>query len=227
MFLPLHDDTHLQVIRFQFVTIAIIVLNVVIFLFTGAFTTDVVSASIDASFGLTPAELLHASRAAGGVPEPLTLITSMFLHGGWMHLIGNMLFMWVFADNVEDAYGYVGFAIFYLLSGVMGGLTHVLMSPASQNPLIGASGAVSGILAAYLILYPRARVWILLFMRIPVPLPAVWVLGSWFLLQVYSLAAAAPGADIAWWDHMGGFATGIILTLVLRSRLLVQPNGRN
>lgn len=227
MFLPLHDDTHLRIIRFQYVTLSIIVLNVVIFLFTGAFTTNVVLGSFETSFGLTPAELLHANHAAGPVPEPLTLVTSMFLHGGWMHLIGNMLFMWVFADNVEDAYGYVGFIIFYLLSGILGGLTHVVMSPASQSPLIGASGAVSGVLAAYLVLYPRARVWVLLFLRIPVPLPAVWVLGGWFLLQVYSLAAAGPNEEVAWWDHMGGFATGAVLTLALRSRLLSQPNGRN
>lgn len=227
MFLPLHDDTHLRVIRFQFVTLGIIVLNVVIFLFTGAFTSDVVLASFESSFGLTPIEILQSSQAAGGIPEPLTVITSMFLHGGWMHLIGNMLFMWVFADNVEDAYGYVGFIMFYLLSGIVGGLTHVMMSPTSHSPLIGASAAVSGVLAAYLVLYPRARVWILLFLRIPVPLPAIWVLGGWFLIQVYSLAAAGPEEEVAWWAHIGGFATGIVLTLMLRSRLLILPNGRN
>jgi membrane associated rhomboid family serine protease len=227
MFLPLHDDTHLRIIRFQFVTVSIIALNVVIFLFTGAFTTDVVLASFESSFGLTPVELLHSGHATGGIPEPLTLITSMFLHGGWMHLIGNMLFMWVFADNVEDAYGYVGFIMFYLLAGIVGGLTHAMMLPNSHSPLIGASGAVSGVLAAYLVLYPRARVWILLFLRIPVPLPAIWVLSGWFLIQVYSLAAAAPDEEVAWWAHIGGFATGIILTLLLRSRLLALPNGRN
>jgi membrane associated rhomboid family serine protease len=227
MFLPLHDDTHLRVIRFQFVTISIIVLNVAIFLFAGAFSTDAVLGSIHSSFGLTPVELLHPNHANGAVPEPLTLVTSLFLHGGWMHLIGNMLFMWVFADNVEDAYGYVGFMIFYLLSGIVGGITHVLMSPMSQSPLIGASGAVSGVLAAYLVLYPRARVWILLFLRIPVPLPAIWVLGGWFLIQVYSLAAAGPEDEVAWWAHIGGFAVGIIITLALRSRLLTLPNGRN
>ncbi len=227
MFLPLHDDTQLRIIRFQFVTLSIIMLNVVIFLFTGAFTNDVVLGSIESSFGLTPIELIHSSHASGGIPEPLTLVTSMFLHGGWMHLIGNMLFMWVFADNVEDAYGYVGFIIFYLLVGIVGGLTHVVMSPASTNPLIGASGAVSGVLAAYLVLYPRARVWVLLFLRIPVPLPAIGVLGGWFLIQVYSLAAAGPNEEVAWWDHMGGFATGLVLTLILRTRLLARPNGRN
>jgi membrane associated rhomboid family serine protease len=226
MFLPLHDDTHLRIIRFQFVTLAIIILNVLIFLATGVFTPDVVQANLAEGFGLVPAQLLHGLTTLN-VPEPLTLVTYLFLHGGWMHLVGNMLFLWVFADNVEDAYGYVGFIIFYLLCGIIGGLLHVFMLPNSQSPLIGASGAVSGVLAAYLVLYPRARVWILLFIALPVPLPAIWVLGGWFLLQVYSLAAATSGSEVAWWAHMGGFATGITLTLALRRRLLALPNRRN
>lgn len=227
MFLPLHDDTPLKVIRFQFVTVAIIALNIVIFLLTNVFSTDVIKASVQSGFGVTPAAILNSSLTPSHLLQPFTLLTSLFVHGGWMHLIGNMLFLWVFADNVEDAYGYVGFIFFYVLTGVIGGLTHVLMSPASHNPLVGASGAVSGVLAAYLVLYPRARVWILLFLRIPVPLPAIWVLGGWFLIQVYSLAAAEAGAEVAWWDHMGGFATGLVLTLALRQRLLSKPNGRN
>jgi membrane associated rhomboid family serine protease len=226
MFLPLHDDTPLRIIRFQFVTLAIILLNVAIFLVYGAFTSEAVQANIANGFGLVP-EYLLTGHTIANLPEPLTLVTYLFLHGGWLHLIGNMLFLWVFADNVEDAYGYVGFIIFYLLCGIIGGLLHVFMAPHSQNPLIGASGAVSGVLAAYLVLYPRARVWILLFITVPVPLPAIWVLGGWFLLQVYSLAAAMPGDEVAWWAHMGGFATGIVLTLALRTRLLTQPNRRN
>jgi membrane associated rhomboid family serine protease len=227
MFLPLHDDTPLRVIRFQFVTISIIALNVVIFLIWGAFLTPAVLADIDAGFGVVPVELFNGVVGHNPVPEPLTLITSLFLHGGWMHLIGNMLFLWVFADNVEDAFGYLGFIIFYLLAGAVGGLTYAFMAPHSANPLIGASGAISGILASYLVLYPRARVWVLLFLRIPVPLPAVWVLGGWFLLQVYSLAAAGPNEDIAWWAHIGGFVTGLVLTLILRNQLLMTPNRRN
>jgi membrane associated rhomboid family serine protease len=226
MFLPLHDDTPLKVIRFQFVTLAIIILNITVFLLTEAFTTDVVQASIETVYGVIPTELFNGATSASALPEPITLITYLFLHAGWMHLIGNMLFLWVFADNIEDAYGYAGFAIFYLLTGVIGGLTYAFMAPDSQSPLIGASGAVSGVLAAYLVLYPRARVWILLFMRIPVPVPAFWVLGGWFLLQIYSLAAAGPREQVAWWAHIGGFAAGLILTLTLRNRLLVKPNSR-
>lgn len=229
MFIPLHDDTPLRLIRFQFVTLAIIVVNVAVFLWTGAFTSEAFLASVSSGFGLTPASFLsfvNATPAEGSVIAPATLITSMFIHASWIHLIGNMLFLWVFADNIEDVYGYVGFAIFYLLAGISGGLLHVVMMPQSVQPLIGASGAVSGVLAAYVVLFPRARVWILLFMRIPVPLPAIWVLGGWFLLQVFNLAASQPGQDIAWWDHIGGFAFGLVLTFFLQDKLRGRTGRR-
>jgi membrane associated rhomboid family serine protease len=226
MFLPLHDDTPLRVIRFQYVTMAIIALNVLIFLYTGPLGSNIVLASAEGNFGLIPAQLLHPLSTGDPIAEPFTLLTYLFLHGGWMHLIGNMLFMWVFADNIEDAYGYVGFTIFFLLCGVGGGLTHVFMMPNSVSPLIGASGAVSGIIAAYLVLYPRARIWILPFFPVPIPLPAIVVLGGWFLLQVYHVAAALPDEDIAWWAHIGGFIFGLIITLILRKRLMFTPNGR-
>jgi membrane associated rhomboid family serine protease len=229
MFIPLHDDTPLRLIRFQFVTLIIIILNVAVFLWTGAFTSEAYLASVNAGFGLTPSHFLsfvQASPSNGPVIAPFTLITSLFIHANWMHLLGNMLFLWVFADNIEDVYGYVGFAIFYLLSGIAGGLLHVLMLPHSVQPLIGASGAVSGVLAAYVVLFPKARVWILLFMRIPIPLPAIWVLGGWFLLQVFSLAASKPGQDIAWWDHIGGFAFGLVLTYFLQDILRGRTGRR-
>jgi membrane associated rhomboid family serine protease len=226
MFLPLHDDTPLKVIRFQFVTMAIIILNVLIFLYTGPLGSDYILASAEGNFGLVPIQLLHAEASNGNFAEPFTLITYLFLHGGWLHLIGNMLFMWVFADNIEDAYGYVGFAIFFILCGVVGGLTHVLMMPNSNNPLIGASAAVSGVLAAYLVLYPRARIWVLPFFLVPIPLPAILVLGFWFLLQVYNVAAAKTSQDIAWWAHIGGFSFGFVITLIMRRRLAFTPNGR-
>ena len=226
MFLPLHDDTPLKVIRFQFVTLAIIILNVLIFLYTGPLGSDYILANAEGNFGLIPVQLLHTEAANGSFAEPFTLVTYLFLHGGWMHLIGNMLFMWVFADNIEDSFGNLGFLFFYLLCGVVGGLTHVFMMPGSPSPLIGASSAVSGIIAAYLVLYPRARIWVLAFFAIPIPLPAIVVLGGWFLLQVFNVASAKEGQDIAWWAHIGGFLCGLFLTLVLRSWLLGQPNGR-
>ena len=226
MFLPLHDDTPLKVIRFQFVTLAIIVLNVLIFLYIGPFGGDAIMARVEAWFGLVPVELLNVQTGHAAVPEPVTLITYLFLHASWMHLIGNMLFMWVLADNIEDSFGNLGFLFFYLLCGVVGGLIHVFMMPGSPSPLIGASGSVSGIIAAYLVLYPRARIWVLAFLAIPIPLPAIVVLGGWFLLQIFSVFAAKEGQDIAWWAHIGGFLCGLMLTLGLRSWLLGQPNGR-
>ncbi len=226
MFVPLHDDTPLRVIRFQFVTLSIIAANVVIFLMTGAFAGDQAMEAVAAGFGVVPAELTHRGPldpALNPIPEPLTLITYMFVHAGWVHLLSNMLFLWVFADNVEDAFGYFAFLLFYLLTGIAGGLTHVLMAPASPSPLIGASGAVSGVIAAYMLLYPKARIWILLFMRLPIRIGAVWVLGGWFALQVVSLMLTGEdGVQVAWWAHIGGFLSGLAITFLLRSRLLIR-----
>jgi membrane associated rhomboid family serine protease len=223
VFVPLHDDTPLKVIRFQFVTLAIIVGNVVIFLMTGAFQSDLFLANVATSFGVVPSDITHGIPQSP-VPEPLTFVTYMFLHAGWMHLISNMLFLWVFADNVEDAFGYFAFTLFYLLCGIAGALAHVMMTPNSPAPLIGASGAVSGVIGAYVLLYPKARVWILLFFRIPLRISAIWVLGGWFLLQVFSVLTAetANEVQVAWWAHIGGFVAGLAITLVLRSRLLIR-----
>jgi membrane associated rhomboid family serine protease len=226
MFVPLHDNTPLKVIRFQYVTIAIIAVNVVLFLMTGAFKSDQVVAAMAVSFGVVPADFNGAVTYVAAwhpLPEPATLVTYMFLHAGWMHLISNMLFLWVFADNVEDAFGSAAFLFFYLLCGIIGGLTHILMSPTSAAPLIGASGAVSGVIGAYALLYPRARVWVLLFMRLPLRIGALWVLGGWFLLQVFSVLMAGDGdLPVAWWAHIGGFASGMLITFLLRSRLLIR-----
>lgn len=226
MFVPLHDNTPLRVIRFQYVTGALIVINVVAFLMTGAFTSEQTLWAVATGFGIVPVELLNVVDAGpynNPVPEPLTLITYQFLHGGWMHLLSNMAFLWVFADNIEDAFGHFGFLLFYLLCGIAAGLLHTVMQPESGAPLIGASGAVSGVLAAYLLLYPKARVWILLFMRIPLPISAFWALSGWFALQLLSIFIASDEeAQVAWWAHIGGFLAGLILTFVLRSRLLVR-----
>ncbi|TMJ38988.1 MAG: rhomboid family intramembrane serine protease [Alphaproteobacteria bacterium] len=227
MFVPLHDNTPLQVIRFQYVTGALIIVNVMLFLLTGAFDSEETLWAIASGYGIVPAELINVvdpGTAYNPIPEPLTLITYQFLHGGWWHLIANMAFLWVFADNVEDAFGHAGFLIFYLLCGIAAGMLHTLMQPQSGAPLIGASGAVSGVLASYMLLYPRARVWILLFMRIPLPIPAIWALGGWFALQLVSAFTSTEDSNlVALWAHIGGFLTGLILTFVLRSRLLVRP----
>ena len=229
MFVPLHDNTPLQVIRFQFVTVAIILANAVMYLMTGAFNSDQVLAGIATGYGLVPGELTGVVMPVAGfdpIPEPLTLITYQFLHAGWWHLASNMLFLWVFADNIEDAFGYAAFACFYLLCGVAGGLTHVLMAPGSDMPLVGASGAVSGVLGAYAVLYPKARVWILLFMRLPLRIGAAWVLGGWFLLQIGSLFMTQGGeVQVAFWAHIGGFLAGLGITWAIRRRLFLRMQG--
>src|SRR5262249_37714187 len=142
-----------------------------------------------------------------------------WLHADWMHLIGNMLFLWVFGDNVEDAMGHLRFLLFYVVCGVAGGLAYALLGPqASETPLVGASGAVSGVIAAYLVLYPRVRVWILLFWRIPLPVPALWCLGGWILLQFWQLVFGSGETQVAWLAHVGGLTTGAVLVILLKRR---------
>lgn len=227
MFIPLHDDTPLRVIRFQYGTCGLIVLNICVFLYTGVASNETLANLYAVIFGVIPVELFNTPNpiiaAFSPISEPITLLTYMFLHGGWMHLISNMVFLWVFGDNVEDAFGHVGFLMFYILCGVLAALVHAFFEQTSVSPLIGASGAVSGVLAAYFLLYPKARVWILLFMRIPLRISALWVLGGWFLLQIVSLfMAQAEGQQVAWWAHIGGFMAGLALTVILRSPFLAR-----
>lgn len=223
MFVPYHDDTPLKVIRFQWMTGAIIVVNVAIFLFVHYGYGDSAQLAVMMNFGLIPIDVTSLSglRLSLVVPEPLTYITYQFLHDGWLHLITNMLFLWVFADNIEDVFGHWAFLVFYLICGIGAGVAHTLASPQSGSPLIGASGAVAGVLASYLVLFPRARVWILLFMRLPLRIPAFYVIGGWIILQIVSLfLSTEQDLPVAWWAHIGGFALGLALTFLLRSRLM-------
>jgi membrane associated rhomboid family serine protease len=226
MFVPLHDSTPLKVIRFQAVTIAIIALEVAVYLATGAFATEASLAATAALWGVVPGELTGVMPPVLGydpVPEPFTLVSYQFLHGGWWHLISNMLFLWVFADNIEDAYGHVAFALLYLFCGVIAALAHVLVMPFSGAPLVGASGAVSGVLGAYLVLFPKARVWVLLAARIPLRIGAMWVLGGWFALQLFSWWMTRDSeSGIAWGAHIGGFIAGAAITYAIRRRLWMR-----
>ena len=149
------------------------------------------------------------------VPERLTLFTYMFFHGDIFHLAGNMLFLWVFGDNVEDAMGHVRFLIFYLACGVFAGLLHAWMVPDSDIPLIGASGAVAGVIAAYLMLHPRVRVWVLAFKVIPLRISAAFALGIWILMQVVMVLLPQVG-PMAWWAHIGGLIAGAVLVVFMR-----------
>ena len=224
MFIPLNDDNPLRSISFPFVTVALILANVGIFVFyqSGLFADMGQATMVD--LAIVPCQLLGLTECAansgqmiGAIPEQFTPISYMFLHGGWMHLIGNMLFLWVFGDNVEDAMGHLPFIVFYLLCGILAGYAHSLMAPSSPSPLIGASGAVAGVIAAYLMLHPNVLVWVLAFGAISMNLRAVWVLGAWVVLQFASLIMAQQ-SNTAWWAHIGGLAAGALLILVMRRR---------
>ena len=153
----------------------------------------------------------------------LTLVSSMFLHGGWMHLIGNMLFLWIFGDNIEDEMGHVPYLLFYLATGVAAGLIHVYSAPGSVVPTVGASGAIAGVMGGYLLLYPKARVDILIILIIifrVFPIPAWIMLAVWFGMQfVGGLGADPEAGGVAYWAHAGGFVAGLLFTLPLWLRL--------
>jgi len=220
VFIPLSDDNPLRSIRFQWVTVGLIAANVLVFIWENG----AVGQTAAASFALIPSELLqvkifggpaHGPMDALAVPEAYTLITYMFLHGDIVHLASNMLFLWVFGDNIEDALGHVRFIVFYLICGLAAGLLHAWMLPTSKLPLIGASGAVAGVIGAYLMLHPRVRVWVLAFRFFPLKIAAAWVLGVWIATQV-AMVLVKQSDQVAWWAHIGGVATGAILVLFMR-----------
>ncbi|MDQ7820133.1 MAG: rhomboid family intramembrane serine protease [Armatimonadota bacterium] len=213
--IPLRDDNPSR--SPPVATVALIGACVAVFLRMASLDGPALLAFITA-YGAVPARLL--ADPLGAAP---TLVTHMFLHGGWVHLLGNMLYLWIFGDNVEDLMGHMGFVAFYLLSGVAAVLTHTLLAPLSDRPLVGASGAVAGVLGAYLVLFPRARILSLvpmgLFTRV-VAVPAVVFLPLWFVLQLVSGLASLDGQAemVAWWAHVGGFVAGVLLVPVFVRR---------
>jgi membrane associated rhomboid family serine protease len=219
MFIPLHDANSLKRIRLQYVTIGLILANVIVFLMTSVSSEQ---AAIAAAYGLgyIPAVAFDTADLPpelAMVPEDFTYLSYAFMHGDIFHLGGNMLFLWVFGDNVEDALGHLKFLLFYLLCAAAGALAHGLVGPNSQVPLIGASGAVAGVVAAYLILHPRVKIWILAFGRIPLRIPAYIALGLWILFQA-AMFLLGGDEQISWACHVGGIVAGALLVLVLRSR---------
>ncbi|HWO73920.1 MAG TPA: rhomboid family intramembrane serine protease [Dehalococcoidia bacterium] len=161
--------------------------------------------------------------------EPLQIFTAMFMHAGWAHIIGNMLFLWIFGDNVEDRLGHARYLFFYLLCGLAASATQIGFATDSVVPNVGASGAIAGVLAAYLVLHPRAivQVIILPFFFLPFYVPAVVLIGFWFVSQLFSgiaeIGETAAGSGVAWWAHVGGFVTGFVLILVARPRRRPRP----
>jgi membrane associated rhomboid family serine protease len=219
------------------VNIAIIAINVVVFLyqlvdpnFTNGYST--VPAEITSGKDIVGQFLLVApdgssvtiDEAPGPNPIWLTLLTSMFMHGGWLHIGGNMLFLFIFGDNIEKAYGHIKYLVFYLVCGILAGLAHVYSQPDSIIPSLGASGAISGVMAAYLVLFPTNRVRVLLTLGIiwlrPIAVPAVVMIGVWALLQfvngIGSIAVTDQTSGVAYWAHIGGFIAGALITLLAK-----------
>ena len=223
---PLKDDNPSNTA--PIVTVALIVLNTLFFVYQisleagGADGARASQAFIE-EFGLVPCRLTGACRVGPELPAPvLTIFTSMFMHGGLFHIGGNMLYLWIFGNNVEDTLGHGRYLLFYLLSGVAAALAQTAVGPSSTVPMVGASGAVSGVLGAYLILFPRARVTTLIilgfFFRL-VHIPAMVVLGFWIVLQVLNgLGSFGSSGGVAFFAHIGGFLAGMGLLFVLKPR---------
>jgi membrane associated rhomboid family serine protease len=218
-FVPVWDLNPLKSIRYQYVTVAIIVINAAIYfgLASGLFIpappylVDVLSPK-PGHVAPLEAFLLH-------LPEQYKLFTYMFLHGSILHLLFNMIFLYVFGDNVEDAMGHVRFILFYLICGAIGALVYSFVADAPDAPLIGASGAVSGVIGAYLMLHPNIRVWVLVpfpkFPVLPLRFSAAFVIGVWILYQVANAVFLQPQA-VAWWAHVGGFFAGALLVTLMK-----------
>ena len=216
VFVPIYDTNPLRNIRRPWVAWGIILANILAYFLVERGTAGEASDASVIAFGLFPAAVsgIDVSRAA--VPDAATLVTYAFLHADFWHLAGNMVFLWVLADNVEDALGHIRFLVFYLLSAAGAGYAFVLSNPAAAGPVIGASGAIAGTISAYLILHPRAKMWVLAFGRIPLRLSAVYVLSVWILFQIVAVFVGGGEGNVAWWTHLGGLICGAVLVVLMR-----------
>jgi membrane associated rhomboid family serine protease len=213
--IPLRDTQRSRTL--PLVTVGLLALNLLVFL--EQLRAGPLAERLILAYGLVPARLVHWSELGGppGFARFLPLLTSQFLHGGWLHLLGNLLYLWIFGDNVEDRLGHARFLVFYLACGVAAGLAQVWADPSSPVPTVGASGAIAGVLGAYLVSYPKARVLTfvpIFFLPWLIEVPAVVFLALWFLTQV-AMAVTGLGREltggVAWWAHIGGFIAGALL----------------
>ncbi len=218
---------------FPYVTIGIIIINIFIFLYELSLGSDL--GSFLHQYGVVPVKVTHYFQTPDLtlIDTFFPLLSSTFLHAGFIHLIGNMWFLWIFGDNIEDRLGHIKYLAFYILCGAIASSAHIFFNSQSQIPCIGASGAIAAVLGAYMVTFPRARVTtivpIFFFIQI-IELPAVIVLGFWILIQFFSgtvsLTASPPGGGVAWWAHIGGFVSGIILSYTIRILFVRKPVRR-
>ncbi|GLK79259.1 rhomboid family intramembrane serine protease [Methylopila turkensis] len=218
MFVPIMDDAPVRSIRHAYVNDGFIIVSTLIYVvFQSGLVMDANQQAV-LSFGLIPSVLFGDAVLPAGfeiAPAWTTLGSSLFLHGGWLHLIGNLLFLWVFGDNVEDDLGHVRYALFVMLCGVGGGIAHAVTAANVDAPLVGASGVVAGVVAAYVMLHPQVKVWVMVFYRLPLRLRAFWIIGAWAVFQAGN-ALLAGSEQVAWWAHVGGFLTGAVLVVALK-----------
>jgi hypothetical protein len=217
MFIPLKDINPSR--TYPFVNITLILANVAVFVYQLSLQFSLSPKAytvLIASYSTVPARFPAFLAGRTSLEAAfLPLLTSMFLHSGFLHIAGNMLFLWIFGDNVEDFFGHIPYLFFYGVCGIGAGLVHSFFNLYSHVPALGASGAISGVMGAYILLYPRARVLTLVFVFL-LPIPAVFVLGEWFIVQFLSGMAGASGG-VAWTAHIGGFLLGMLITLVVRA----------
>lgn len=222
MIFPIGDD-QVRGGYFPIFSYSFIVMNVLVFLYQVTLPIPALEAFV-MEYGARPIEIMNGQ-------DEFTLLTCMFLHGGWMHLIGNMLFLWVFADNIEASVGSLKFVIFYLLGGIAASFAHIYFNVGSGIPTVGASGAISAVLGAYLVMFPHSRVKVLVFFFSSFRIAAILFLGFWIVQQVISgVAALNPGleesAGVAWWAHIGGFVFGVIAGLFFKATTRSLPLAR-
>ena len=221
--IPIKDDN--PTLHAPILTVALVAINVAVFAYAKLLGHSGFNA-FTSRLGLIPFEITHATDAISPTPIPLylTVFTALFMHAGWMHLAGNMLYLWIFGNNIEDVLGHFRFAVFYLFCGTVATLAHVISAPYSTAPLVGASGAIAGVLGAYLAAFPRARVHVLVFLFLfvqVVRIPALLVLGFWFIIQLVNASGASGGADggVAWYAHIAGFVVGYLLMRRRKKRM--------
>jgi membrane associated rhomboid family serine protease len=221
LFVPVWDMNHLKRVGFQYVTFGLIILNALIYFLSETHTLLTSTAWLVDALALRPGDASSVRAFVGHLPDHYRFLSYMFVHASVLHLFGNMVFLFVFGDNVEDALGHVRFIVFYLICGVFAGAVHSAVTVTPEAPLIGASGAIAGVIGAYVVLHPNIRIWVLFPVPVvsflPLRFSAAIVIGLWLLYQIVS-GIYFTGDATAWWAHVGGFFMGVFLVMIMKRR---------